>query len=339
MDFASNGLDSGYQLCAGGPCPNAAFPGISSAVGGNQMLFPIGRSVLNALQLSMKQDVRNPFKGVNYLNLQVSYQLSRYVAMAQDGDFINSAFDAANPTKYIGPDGLDRTHQISFGGTMELPFHFRANLIGHFYSALPITLTLPVTGAPGGIFVTAVNGDGTGDGYLPNGSNGPLGGILPGTNLGAFGRSITASSINSAISNYNTKFAGQPTPAGQTLINLGLFTQAQLTSLGGVMPVLSPAPANEATDGWLRDMDLSFNWTYKVKEHVEIEPGVGFFNLLNFANFDPPKNTLSGVLSGALGSVNGTSGEQPNSLRTGLGSGVFGLGAPRTVEFSLKVNF
>jgi len=152
-------------------------------------------------------------------------------------------------------------------------------------------------------------------------------------------RVIHASSINSAISNYNTKFAGQPTPAGQTLINLGLFTQAQLTSLGGVMPVLSPAPANEATDGWLRDMDLSFNWTYKVKEHVEIEPGVGFFNLLNFANFDPPKNTLSGVLSGALGSVNGTSGEQPNSLRTGLGSGVFGLGAPRTVEFSLKVNF
>jgi hypothetical protein len=72
--------------------------------------------------------------------------------------------------------------------------------------------------------------------------------------------------------------------------------------------------------------------------------------MLNFANYDAPKNTLSDVLSMAgqtglpaqlpvVGTVNGTSGVQPNSLRVGLGSGVFSLGAPRVLEFALKIMF
>jgi hypothetical protein len=351
VDFATNGLDSGYELCAGAPCPNAAFGGINNgATGGNQMLFPIGRSVYNGLQTSLKQDVHNPFKGVHYLNLQVSYALSRYVSQAQDGDFINSAWNYANPGQYIGPNGLDRTHQLSFGGTMELPGRFRASVIGHFYSALPTTLALAATGTPGGMFVTAANGDGTGDGYAANGSNGTLGSILPGTNLGSFGRGVDGANINSAINNYNRTFAGTPTPAGQALVNNNLFTLGQLQELGAVMPTVNAAPPNEAQNAWMRDLDLSLNWTYKVKERVELQPGVSFFNVMNFANFDAPKNTLSGVLSLAgqtglpaqtpvAGSVNGTSGQQPNSLRVGLGSGVFGLGSPRVLEFALKISF
>jgi len=356
VDFAANGLDSGYSLCGGGPCPNAAFGGIANgangttALGGNQMLFPIGRSVLNALQLSLRQAVHNPIKGIRYFNLQVSYQLSRYDSQAADGDFINSAWNYANHSQYFGPNGLDRTHQISFGGIMDLPMHFRGSVIGHFYSALPTTLTLAPTGLPGGMFVTGVNGDGTGDGYAPNGSNGTLGSILPGTNLGSYGRGIDGSNINSAISRYNQTFAGNPTPAGQALINAGLFTASQLKQLGGVMPLVNQAPGNQANNAWLRDFDLSLNWTYKIKERVEIQPGVSFFNLMNFANFDPPKNTLSGVLSLAgqpglsaqapvIGTANGTPGRQPDSLRVGLGSGVFGLGSPRVLEFGLKISF
>jgi hypothetical protein len=351
VDFAGNGLDSGYEFCGGGPCPNAAFGGINQgATGGNQMLFPIGRSVYNGLQTSLKQDVRNPFKGVHYVNLQLSYALSKYISQAQDGDFVNSAWNYANPGQYIGPNGLDRTHQISFGGTMELPARFRASVIGHFYSALPTTLTLAPTGSPGGIFVTAVNGDGTGDGYLANGTNGPLGSVLPGTNLGSYGRGINGSNINNAINNYNSNYAGRPTPAGAALVAAGLFNQGELTELGGVMPKVNSAPGDEANNQWLRDLDLSLNWTYKVKERVELQPGVSFFNVMNLANFDPPKNNLSGVLSLAAqpglaaqtpvpGTVNGTSGAQPNSLRVGLGSGVFGLGAPRVLEFQLKLTF
>jgi Carboxypeptidase regulatory-like domain len=342
-DFALNGLDSGYTF-GGGPCPTCAFPGINPNLGGNQMLFPYGRSLYNGLQLSLKQDVRSPFKGVKYLNLQASYALSRYDATAQDSDFINSAWDASDPTKFMGPNGLDRTNQISFGGTAELPGGFRASLIGHFYSPLPQNLTLATTGAPGGIFVTDVLGDGTGDGNPTNGSNGGFGSILPGTNLGSFGRGVTPGNINQVIGNYNTNYAGKPTPQGQDLINAGLFTLPQLTSLGGVMPQVSSAPINEAGDGWLRDFDLSFGWVYKIKDRIQLQPGVSFFNLMNFSNFDPAKNTLSGVLSlvgqpAVAGTANGTPGAQPDSLRVGLGSGVFGLGSPRVVEFSLKLSF
>jgi hypothetical protein len=200
------------------------------------------------------------------------------------------------------------------------------------------------------MFVTGVNGDGTGDGYGPNGTNGTLGSILPGTNLGSYGRGVDGSNINNAISRYNQTFAGNPTPSGQALMNAGLFTANQLKQLGGVMPVVNSAPAGQANNAWLRDFDFNLNWTYKIKERVEIQPGVSFFNLMNFANFDPPKNTVSGVLSLAgqpglpaqqpvIGTANGTPGQQPNSLRVGLGSGVFGLGSPRVLEFGLKLSF
>ncbi len=340
-DFAVNGLDSGYSVCSGyGPCTNAAFGGINNgATGGNQMLFPNGRSEYNGLQMSLKQDIHNPFKGVTYMNLQVSYALSRYKSMAADSDFVNSAWDAANPTRYFGPNGLDRTNQLSFGGVFQFPLRIQASLIGHFYSELPSTLFLPSPGIPGGMFITGINGDGTGDGYATNGSNGTLGSILPGQNLGSFDRGVNASNINGVINAYNSKYAGQPTPSGQVLINQLGFTQADLTGLGAVMPTLQDAPAGQANNGWLRDLDLNLSWTYKIVERLEIQPGISFFNIPNFSNFDGPKNTLNGILDGSSGSVNGTSGTQPVNYRIGLGSGVFGVGAPRVAEFSLKLNF
>jgi hypothetical protein len=336
-DFAANGLDSGNSLCQGFPCPNAAFPGINESLGSNQMLFPIGRSVYNGLQLSLKQDAKNPLPGIRYLNLEVSYSLSRYDSTARDGDFINFATDNDNPLKFVGPNGLDRTHQLSFGGTADLPKSFRVSLIGHFYSALPVNLTLNPTGAAGGIFATDVTGDGTGDGT--GASSGGVGDLLPGTNVGSFGHGINGSSINKTITNYNNNFAGQPTPAGQQLISSGLFTLAQLQALGGVQQPVPLAPGNEANMGWLKDLDFSFSWVYKIKERFELEPKVTFFNVFNVANFDGPANPLSGVLNGAVGSVNGTGGQQPDSNRLGLGSGVFAAGAPRVVEFELKLNF
>jgi hypothetical protein len=336
-DFATNGLDSGYSLCSGAPCPTAAFPGVNQNLGANQMLFPSGRAVYNALQMSLKQNLRQPFKRISNLDLQLSYSYSKYVAPAVDNDFINIATDFNDPLHYIGPNGLDRRHQFSLGGTMDLPYSFRLGLIGHFYSPLPVTLTLPPSGNPGGIFQTDLTGDGTGDGSFA--SNGGTGDVLPGTNIGSFGRGVKASNLNTFITSYNQNFAGQPTPAGQVLISDGLFNLGQLQSLGGVQQLVPLAPANEANMDWLRAFDLSLSWIYKVKERFEIHPGVSFFNVLNFANFDGPSNPLSGVLSGTPGSVNGTSGQQPNSNRLGLGSGVFALGAPRAIEFSLKVTF
>jgi hypothetical protein len=336
-DFAANGLDSGYSLCSGGPCPTAAFPGINPKLGANQMLSPIGRALYNGLQLSLKQNLQNPFTHVKAMNVQVSYSWSKYIAPVNDSDFINIATDFNNPLHYLGASGLDRRHQFSLGGTLDLPYSFRLGVVGHFYSPLSATLTLAPSGTAGGIFVTDLTGDGTGDGSFA--ANGGGGDVLPGTNIGSFGRGVKASNINALIQNYNQNFAEQPTPAGQVLINNSLFTLGQLRALGGVQQLIPVAPQNEANMAWLRAFDLSLNWIYKIKERVEIQPGVSLFNLMNFANFDGPNNPLSGALSGTPGSVNGTAGTQPNSNRLGLGSGVFALGSPRVIEFSLKMSF
>src|SRR4029077_4248237 len=125
------------------------FPGINGNLGANQMLLPIGRSVYNGLQTSLRQTLRNPLPGLKSFDLQVSYSFSKYVSTARDSDFVNFAQDYRNPTGFIGPNALDRTHQFSFGGTAELPWNLRMTMIGHFYSPLALNLNLP----GGGIFV------------------------------------------------------------------------------------------------------------------------------------------------------------------------------------------
>jgi hypothetical protein len=334
-DFASNGLDSGNFFCGGGPCPAAAFPGINPNLGANQMLFPVGRSVYNGLQMKLTDSVANPARGVKNLTLQAAYSFSRYVSTSTDSDFINNAVDNNDPNRFIGPNGLDRKHQISLGSTFDLPASFRLSFITHFYSPLPVTLTLPVSGNAGGIFVSDVTGDGSGDGSVIY----PVGDVLPGTNIGSFGRGVNASNINNVIQNYDQNSANQPTPAGQVLLNSGLFTLTQLQLLHGVQPFVQTAQSNQANMAWLRIFDLKLNWMYKIKERVTLEPGVSFYNLFNFSNFDGASSPLSGILNGSVGSANGTPGEQPNSNRLGLGSGVFALGAPRALEFLMKVSF
>lgn len=352
-DFAKNGLDSGYQLCPTGPCPAAAFPGISTAVGPNEMLFPLGRSVYNGLQTTLKQDIANPVRGIKHMNLQVSYSFSRYIATARDNDFSTAATDFVNPTRYIGPNALDRAHQLSFGGYMDLPAGFQLGFTSHFDSPLADNVTLPVTGAPGGIFQTDITGDGTGDGALAN--NRGVGDLLPGTNVGGFGRTFGVNGLNKLINNFNTTMVGQPTPAGQALISNGLFTLNQLQALGGVIGGTTPtstaafgplalAPPGAIGQAWLRSFDLSFNWRYRIKERVAIQPGVSFFNVFNFSNFDGPAVPFGNILNGQVGSPNGTTsalehGGAGNFLRLGLGSGVNALGAPRSIEFQMKVIF
>jgi hypothetical protein len=349
-DFAKNGLDSGYSLCSGLPCaldgkPAAAFPGINSALGGNEMLFPIGRSVYNGLQTSLKQDLSNPVRGIKHVNLQVSYSFSRYVATARDNDFSTAATDFLNPTKYIGPTGLDRTHQLSFGGYMDLPAGFQLGFAGHFDSPLADNVTLPVSGQPGGIFQTDLTGDGTGDGATAN--NRGVGDLLPGTNLGDFGRKFGVNGLNQLINKFNTTMVGQPTPAGQVLISNGLMTQADLVALGGVIAggnILPVAPAGAVGQTWLKTFDLSLNWHYRIKDRVQLQPGISFFNVFNFSNFDGPAVPFGNILNGQVGSPNGTTSAQlhggdGNFLRLGLGSGVNALGAPRAMEFQLKLTF
>jgi hypothetical protein len=336
-DFQANGLDSGYVLCSGGPCPKAAFPGVNKNVGANQMLFPIGRSVYNGLQTSLRQNIRNPLPGIKAFDLQVSYSYSRYISTARDSDFINYAADNRNPDAYIGPNALDRAHQLSFGGTMDLPANFRFTMIGHVYSPLALNLNLP----GGGIYVSDLTGDGTGDGGAA--SNAGLGDLFPGTKYGAFGRDVNVDKLRTLINSYNTNSVGQPTPAGQTLISNNLFTLGQLQQLGGVQQPLNPVVPGAVGQAWLRSFDLGLSWGFKYRDRLEVRPGVTVFNAFNLANFDgvsaPFSTTLDALGTVTPGAPNSTTNPQPAGLRLGLGSGVFGLGSPRVVEFSLKAIF
>ena len=149
--------------------------------------------------------------------MQVSYSFSRYEATAQDSDFINSPEDTNRPTHFIGPNALDRTHQLSFGGTLDLPKSLRVSVISHFYSPLPLNLRLPTTGLAGGIFVTDVTGDGTGDGTSVSNGNG-LETCCPEPSWALSVAAYNPQSLAKLITAYNQQLAEKPTPAGQALL-------------------------------------------------------------------------------------------------------------------------
>jgi hypothetical protein len=139
---------------------------------------------------------------------------------------------------------------------------------------------------------------------------------------------------------YNNTVADQPTPAGLALVKAGLFTKGQLLALGAVAPpICCLAPTNQVGLDAMRSFDLRLSWTHKLQNRLTIEPSIAAFNLFNFANFDLPPATLSGSLDGGAGSVNGTTYAQRVANRVGVGTGVFGLGAPRVIEFGLRLIF
>ena len=332
--YAGNGLDSGAAVNGGFPGCNCAFPGINPNVGQNYMLQPIGKSIYNGMDVSLKQELTNPLPKVKRANLQFSYSLSRFNSMSFDQDFGGALADWNNYNHYIGPNALDRTDQFSAGGVFEFPKGLRVNFITHAYTSLPVTLYLPPgpqrEASSAQIFQSDVTGDGT------------TGDVLPGTNVGSFGRSVTPGNMNQYISAYNSAYASKPTPAGMALVNAGLFTSSQLVQLGAVAPTLANAPAGQVGVGSLFTADLGFAWVFRLRESLTIQPSLTFFNLTNSQNFDIGNNIMSGTLqaAGAVspGFANSTTYGQRTTKIT-LGSGVYSLGAPRQLEWGLKVTF
>jgi len=344
-DFAHNGLGSATDLggsscmaALGYPC---AFGGINPDAPAIPMLSPVGRSTYDGLQMKWTYNVKSPIKGSTGLNFTASYSLSSFqntgggvnpgrpvTAASGDQDFVIPALNNSNVNAYFGPSTLDRTHQISFGGYMDFRYGFQIGLIGHFDSPFSTTLTVPNTATGAGeIFRTDFQGSGV--------TQDPL----PGTHVGSFDRGINAGNINAAIANYNATVAGQPTPAGNVLIQNGLMTAANLVTLGGVAPTVPLAPPDQVNEAWLRTMDMTLAWTYTIKERLTIRPSVGFYNIMNFANFDLPESMMSGLLTGSTGSINGTNYAGAFVNRVGVGTGVYSLGSPRQIEFALKLTF
>jgi hypothetical protein len=214
-------------------------------------------------------------------------------------------------------------------------------MIGHFYSAPPTSLTLDSSVLTyGNIFQSDLNGDGsTGD-------------LLPGTNPGDYMHSVKSGSLQSRINTFNSTYAGKLTPAGQVLVNNGLFTVSQLTALNGtIRPIANLASPKAINNPAFRALDVNVSYPIslsKIREGMSIEPAVAFYNVGNFSNFD----SLGGVLNnvdeaGVVGGVNTNENTRTgpntyavqNSNRILRQSGTFAQGAPRTAEFQLKLNF
>ena len=359
-DFAANGLDSANDL-GPVPCPTCAFQSQNPAVGPFGLYHAGGRSVYNGMDLKFTNNVRHPFTGVKYLNFQATYTLSRYVnagstgagIAAGDADFLSESLDNRNPLALTGPGSLDRTHQFNFGGYADLPAGFRLGLLSHFWSpfaatpyVLPTAASTVFAGVPGGIFASNFLGDGQIGQPLPQSETSSTCGDVGGTcdynlyKVGAYMRGLGPGGLTNAVNNYNSTIGGVlPTPAGQALINNGLFTLAQLQALGGVAAPVPPVVAGQVGLGWLKAFDLEFSWVgHAFHERLAITPSVSVFNLFNFSNFDSAANALTGQLNGEVGSINGTT-QQGRPDRIGAGTGVFAFGAPRTIEWGLKLQF
>ncbi|MBB5344581.1 TonB-dependent receptor [Tunturibacter empetritectus] len=361
-DFSGNGLDSGNVTFGGGPAianggtvaTGAAFPGINPNVGNGLVILPIGRSGYDALQVLLRQQKSHPAPGIVSSNVQLAYSLSRIVSSgntaagaATSGDqfFQSLSYDYDNPLQYIGRNGLDHTHEISFGGSATFKYGPQVGIIGHFFSPAAVTLTLDPGGTTGGpaagIFQTDVTGDGT------------IGDLIPGTNPGYYMHEYKGNNLSKLINQYNSQNAGQITPAGQALISAGLFSQAQLSALQAVQQPIAQLPQSAALQNpWFRTLDVNVGYPVRlnrVREGLSLVPSIAFYNVGNFSNFTDYVNgglantttaggpTATASQSGLLNGPNGFSDHAPQRVQRG--SGTSDIGGPRSTEFQLKLNF
>jgi hypothetical protein len=314
-DFANRGVS--------GSCPGfdgCAFGGKNINFRQMDVLEPVGISRYQALQaqLTGKLGTFGPFRNVT---ANLSYALSRFNSSAVDQDFLSASINNDVPTQYYGPAGEDRLHQLGVSLIMDLPGHFQLATTSYFRSNGPSNPSLSPNGNAADIFTSDLNGDGT------------TGDPLPGANRGSFDRSFGVSGLNKLIATYNATVAGTLTPAGQALVNSGLFSSDQLIALGAVAQAVDPAPADQKDNPLFYTTDVRLSWHLKIRERLTISPSVDCFNIFNKTNTQGP---LSGILSDGPGTINGTSAY---FTRVGAGSGSFSSGQPRAFQFGIRVSF
>jgi hypothetical protein len=358
VDFARNGLDSSNAYCGPFPClalglRNAAFGGINPLVGSNVMYSPGGRTKYVGWHTTFKTGGGRLAPGIRRWDLAVAYTYSKYqtnvaAADGSGGDFsiLSRAEDYIRPhVGHFGSSGLDRRNMFTFAPTLDFPRGPRLSILTQLASPFELSARLPQLdggGVAGEIFRTDATGDGT------------VGDLVPGTNVGGLG-GYSGNDLSRAIAYYNTNYAGRLTPAGAALVipngtTPALFSSDQLSKLSALAPFVHPVPGHSAEATWLKTIDLRLSWPFRVGERVRLEPNVAAFNVFNFANFGGPGRQLNGVLDGSPGSsVNnasspGTCGNSTAFCTSRLdrilpGSGTYGLGAPRQVEFGVKIIF
>jgi len=319
--------------------PTFAFGGLNPNFGNLAADRNLGRSNYHALQFKLLFQRGSLLQFFHSSNMTVSFAYGRLDSTQFDQAFAPGVTDQDNPMRFYGPNGYDRTLQFSFGGVFNMPAGFVLSTVNHYETGLPVTPNLGSTGLGAGeIFRTDWTGDGT------------TGDIVPGTNVGAYNRSIASGAqLQALINNYNATYPGQLTPAGQALVANNVATSAQLSALGLVMPYINAmvTPGQLRPDSFM-DTDLRLAKDFKITEHFTITPQVECFNLFNVGNYDPPGDVMSGKLLTSIAPPNGgyglsgtiTDTTQANDVRKfGLNTGVFAEGIPRAFQGGIRFRF
>ncbi|MGH9486028.1 MAG: TonB-dependent receptor [Terriglobales bacterium] len=341
----SSGISLGGGANTTYGAPSYAFGGINPNFGQLSTDRNLGESDYRALQAQMLLRNISGMSRLHVASLTISYALGRLDANEFSGSFAGPVIDTADPRYFYGPNGYDRTQQLSIGGVFNLPWGVRFATVNHFESGLSQTLTLANTGlGPGEIFTD----DWLGSGTAAFGTAQPI----PGTQLGAFDRNISSpAQLQNLINAYNSSHAGTLTPAGNALLKAGLMTQAQMSALGLVMPSINVGvnPDELMTDSFL-DTDITLAKAFHVYgDRFTITPEIDCFNLFNVGNYDPPGNVISGALgtgftpptSGTYGTVDSVTNTTPfnQANKFGLNTGVFAAGIPRAFQGRIDFTF
>ena len=248
-----------------------------------------GYSLYSALQAKLVGRMTKRLWGMNNLNYQFSYAFGESLATCGSGrvEFINNTCDNRNSNNrsYFGHTGFSNRHNFAAGVIFDTWGGIKLSTTVTAVTAPPFSIFMPalapITGA-NAMFTTDLNGDG-GAGSSPRGD------LLPGLNLGNFGRDVkNFADLNQIISAYNQSVAGKLTPNGQALVAAGIFSEAQLRALKAVSPTIplvplgnpNPFASNPAT------FDIRITRPIKIEDakfvkHLEIDPYFEVFNLFN----------------------------------------------------------
>jgi Carboxypeptidase regulatory-like domain len=342
----------------------------NGALGTLDMMSTIGRSIYSGGQAKLVQTFTRPANGIKSAQLLISYTFSKFTSQSPDQDLAMVATNNDRPLEFTGDNGMDRKHQVSLGGSFEFPKRVHLSLLGRFFSPLAQTLLLPQLTNGGQIYATDWMGSGLGSGAAPA--------PIPGTEVGQFMRktkiatcapclnySVIPTNTNpnnfqNTISSYNTHYAGTLTPAGHCLVADGscpgngpvaVMTSADMTALGWVMPTIPSVNVHAMNVPWLEIFDLRASWPVTFRDRITIEPSAAVFNVFNFGNAGQAGNMFGNSLypgpnptfqqNGFLAPnvIGGITDAGLNPFRAGLQSGNFAAGAPRQVEFGLKITF
>lgn len=241
-----------------------------------------GFTKYSGLQVSLRGGERK----LGFLR-DAGYNVSYALARGQSSDTVGrvefiattNCNNKPNDASCFGPNGLDRTHMLSVAASFTVPSGIRFNSFWNFRTATPANVWLPNLGG----FTSGVNSVFAND---PNGDY--FGDRLPGVGAGQMGRKIHSfKDLNKLITQFNSTYAGQIGAHAKALVAAGLFTEAQLKSLGAanskipLVPEANPWPYNNLFTTDLRvDRPIRLG---RLREGLEVTPALDVYNLFNHA--------------------------------------------------------